>query len=288
MSGTYGIVRQADFNPSDAEIFLSYQEKRSSLSTGFTKEDVETYLSKQNIASGGTLDGVYKMKLPLSKFNKAGIYTIMIRPKQISGTIMDVGVLTAYPDVRGIVVGSSGLPSETDGLTGYRVEYFDQSNAKIANLHRIITSSNKCEFVNTNANSSTQKAGSYRFTENSENLFLTLSPSAASSVRPNSIPFIGNPGGKIVISNTFFNPVMMEIEMTDNDIETLYTSMNGNQIRNLETGIMTTYDKNNNIFDQKEYYVIKSTANGNPALNIKVNKTEIDFTQDFNTITSQI
>ena len=81
---------------------------------------------------------------------------------------------------------------------------------------------------------------------------------------------------------------MVEVELTNNDIESLYTSINGNQIRTLDNGLITTYDPTNQIFSQVEHYLIKETATGKPLNEVKVNKTNIDFTQDFNTITGNV
>ena len=294
MAGSYGINRGATFNPTlHAEIFVSYSESRSVVSSNFESVDVSKYLSAQLAPNSTTnpIGGIYNLKLPLDKFNKVGIYNIYIRPKQIEVAIQDVGVLSAYPNIKGIVLKTSELSSlslENDSLSGYRIEYLDQSNIIVNNLFRIITSNNRCEPVNQNITSSNQKSIRYRFNDSSDLVFLTVTPSSASAVKPNSLPEIGRVGQKIILTNTFFNPIMVEVELTNNDIETLYTSINGNQVRTLDNGLITTYDQNNKIFNQVEHYIIKETATGKPVNEIKVNKTNIDFTQDFNTITGNI
>lgn len=288
MAGVYGNLRSADFNPSlHAEVFLSYVESRSQINNDFTLVDTSKYLSAQ-LSQGSTVNpigGIYNLKLPLDTFNKTGIYNIYIRPKQTETYIQDIGVLSAYPDIRGVVLKSSeinGISLENDSLTGYRIEYYDQNNVKINNLFRIITSNNKCEPVNQNIASVNQKSIRYRFNDNSDLVFLTLTPSSATSTKPNALPYIGNVGSKIILTNTFFNPVLIEIELTENNIESLYTSINGNQIRTLDNGLITTYDKNDKIFNQTEHFIIKS--NGKPMYEVKENKTTIDFTQDHDTI----
>lgn len=291
MSGSYGINRPADFIPSaHAEVLVSYSENRTSTSP-FEVVDTDKYLSRQAISGNNNnfINGVYNLKLPLDKFNKVGIYNVLIRPKQINLKIQDVGALSAYPDIKGLVLKSSdiqGISVENDALTGYRIEYFDQNGVKVPNLFRIITSNNKCEPVNQNITSSNQKSIRYKFSENSDLMFLTLTPSSGIGVKPNSAPFIGSAGGDIIITNTYFNATMIEIELTENDIETLYTSINGNQIVNLDKELVTTFDKNNNIFNQTEHYIIKE--NGKSLYKVKENKTTIDFNENYEDIVNNI
>jgi len=294
MGSSYGINRAADFNTAtDAEIFWSYGENRSTISSNYIKDDITKFLTAQ-LAPGSTINpigGIYNLKLPLDIFNKVGIYNIYIRPKQIEVNIQDVGVLSAYPNIRGIILKASdliGISQENDALSGYRIEYYNGDGAKVNNLFRIITSNNKCEPINQNIISTNQKSVSYRFNDSSDLLFLTVTPSSATNAKPNVLPYIGNTGTKIILSNTFFNPILVEIELTNNDIETLYTSINGDQIRSLDSGLITTYDKNNNIFNQAEHYIIKETATGTSMYEVKENKTNIDFTQDHNTIIGNI
>lgn len=287
-SGVYGTIRPSDFIPNEhAEVWLSYKEDRTSTGTGFSLVDTSKFLTRE-MAGDNHISGLYQLKLPLDVFNKVGVYNIYIRPKQITTKIQDVGVLASYPDIRGLVLNTSNIVGlsniENDGLIGYRIEYFDSNGNKRPNLFRIITSNNKCEPINQiNSGNIT-----YRFNDNSNLIFLTLTPSSATNARPLSLPFIGNIQDSIIISNTFFNPEMIEIELTENDIESLYLSINGNQVRTLDNGIVTTYDKNNNIVNQVEHFVIKESATGTPVYEVKQNKTDIDFNQNFNDIVSNI
>lgn len=279
-SGSYGNIRSANFNPNDAEILLSYRANRSEEGSGFNKVETSKYLSIQLDENGKQISGLYQLKLPLDTFNKIGIYSIYIRPKQILATIKDVGVLSSYPDVRGIILDTASITSDNNSLVGYRIEYNDAEGNIIPNLFRIITSNNKCEPTSQITNGTV----SYRFNDNSTISFLTVTPSSSSSARPLSLPYIGTPQDNIILTNTFFNPELIEIEMTENDIETLYTSINGNQIRTLDNGLVTTYDKNNNIVNQSEHYIIKESSTGTPIYEVKQNKTNIDFGQDYNDI----
>lgn len=286
--GSYGIIRPANFNINDAEVWISFRKNRTDSGTGFQKKETSKFLGIENVEINGTdrqLSGIYQLKLPLDEFKEIGIYNIYIRPKQIETTIKDIGVLATYPDIRGIILPTSAFnenESANDNLIGYRIEYKDSEGNVKPNLFRIITSNNKCEPTNQTTNGST----SYRFIENSSFTFVTVSPSASSNVRASTLPFIGNPQDNIIITNTFFNPEMIEIELTQNDLESLYLSINGNQIINLDEGIVTTYDNNNNILTQTESYVIKKTATGNPEYAVKENRSTI-ILQDYNSITEK-
>jgi len=285
--GIYGINKGADFVPGDhAEVWLSYRQDRTVQSvSGFTIVETAKYLTAESDGKN-QISGLYQLKLPLDVFNKIGIYNIYIRPKQIQATIQDIGVLSTFPDIRGIVLNTSqiaGLTLDNDGLTGYRIEYYDSQGIRKPNLFRIITSNNKCEPTNQNTNGTT----SYRFNDNSNLMFLTVTPSSSSNAKPLSLPFIGSPQDSITLTNTFFNPEMIEIEMTNNDIESLFVSINGNQIRTLDNGLVTTYDNNNNIVNQVEHYIIKESATGAPIYEIRENQTTI-IAQDYNTIVSQV
>lgn len=286
-SGVYGINRGADFIPDKhAEIWLSYRENRTISGDGFKLVETSKFLTVETDGLN-QIGGLYKLKLPMDVFNKVGIYNIYIRPKQIKATIQDVGVLLSYPNIKGVVLSASEIGDislENDGLVGYRIEYFDSAGIKKPNLFRIVTSNNRCEPTTESANGIT----SYRFNDNSNLIFLTLSPSSSSNARPLILPYIGNVQDKIVLTNTFFNPEMVEIEMVENDIDSLYLSINGNQIRTLDNGIVTTYDNNNNIVSQVEHFIIKESATGTPVYEVRQNKTNIDFTQDYTNIVSNV
>ena len=222
-NGIYGNVRGAEFDPlTDAEIWSSYRSKRSDVGSKYEKvKNVGEYLTYNGIS------GLYQLKLPYNKFNKVGIYNLYIKPRTITTTIQDVGVLATYPDIRGIIIDSSNgnlgnLNITNDSLVGYTIEYFSRNGEKILNNFTIITSINPCE----NTQKLTGGSPSYRFTNDSNLLFATVTPSAASNARPLIKPLIGMPGQEITISNTFFNPELVEIEITDNDIDSLYQTIN--------------------------------------------------------------
>jgi uncharacterized membrane protein len=97
-----------------------------------------------------------------------------------------------------------------------------------------------------NQTNTTQKAIRYRYVDGASNLiFLTLTPSSSPTNRPNATPFIGQPGQSIVISNTFFNPTTIEIDMVEYDVSSLAIALYGNQTKSIEDGVYTIYDSQN-------------------------------------------
>lgn len=288
--GIYGTIRPSQINISqDVEMFYHYRPTRSADS-----DDNSPYyltLDSSNLvpaeASGvsGTNEilGLYNLRLPLDTFNLKGFYTVYIRPKQYSCTLKDVSVLAAYPDVKGIVVAMDDV-NGIDDLTGYLVQYKDNSSKKLTEVVRLITSSNRCEPVLVTVADNYPKTTRYRLTDSASNyLFCTVTPSSSSSYKPNVTPYIGVPGGDVIISNTKFNPVLLEIEMVDHDADTITTMLEGDQIRNRDKAIITTYNEDKEIYMQQDYYVIKSKL-GNPLYEVKKKRTDIDTGENYDNI----
>ena len=130
-----------------------------------------------------------------------------------------------------------------------------------------------------------QKQIRYRYVESgSDLLFCTLSPSSAPSNKPSATPFIGQPNQNIIITNTYFNPVTVEIEMAQYDIDTLAIALYGNQTKSIEDGIYTLYDTNNNIFEQYNLFEVRDEFN-NLLYEVRQNRGDnIDFSKNFNSI----
>jgi hypothetical protein len=221
-----------------------------------------------------------------------GIYTLHIRPKQIRTTITDCGILASLPSVRGLVVDLSNVPSADrnkftpQGLVGYRVEYINSSdNKKIPNFYRVVTSSFYCTPIVSNVTSTSQKAIRYQYSEQTTNLvFLTVTPSSAPTNKPNTVPFIGTPSQKIILTNTYFNPTTLEVEMVEHDTTTLAHALYGNQSKAVSQGIYTIYDNNNNIYRQYNLYEVKDDFN-ETLYEVREERTDIDETLNFDTIT---
>jgi hypothetical protein len=299
--GSYGTIRPSDVSPEDVEILMVYTPSRD-VTNDFvlTRLDAPTILRPyfNNTETGGNngvevLGGLYNLTLPAGQFNALGFYTLYIRPAQIRTLITDCGVLSALPNVKGIVIDLANVPTQfqnnfvQQGLVGFRVEYLNPDGSKIPNFFRVVTSSFFCEPVVTNEVNTTQKAIRYRYVQGTSNLlFLTLSPSSSPTNNPNATPYIGQPDQEIIISNTFFNPVTVEIEMVEYDISSLAIALYGNQTKSIDDGIYTIYDAQNNIYRQYNLYEIRDQFN---ALLYEVRQsrgTNIDFSKNFASITS--
>ena len=299
--GSYGTIRPSDVSPADVDIIMNYTPTRD-VTDQFvlTKLDAQTILRPYfaNSETGGNagvevLGGLYNLTLPANQFNALGIYTLYIRPAEIRTVISDCGVLSALPNVKGIIIDISDVPGQyqnkfvPQGLVGFRVEYLNADGSKIPNFFRVVTSSFFCEPVVTNEVNTTQKAIRYRYVDGDSNLiFLTLSPSSSPTNKPNATPYIGQPDQDIIITNTFFNPVSVEIEMVEYDISSLAIALYGNQTKSIDDGIYTIYDANDNIYRQYNLYEIRDQFN---ALLYEVRQSRgnnIDFSKNFTNITS--
>ena len=299
--GSYGTIRPSDVSPQDVEIIMNYTPTRDATDQFvLTTLDAQTILRPyfNNSETGGNagvevLGGLYNLTLPANQFNALGIYTLYIRPTQIRTSITDCGVLSALPNVKGIVINLANVPTQyinkfvAQGLVGFRIEYLNPDGSKIPNFFRVVTSCFFCEPVVTNEVNTSQKAIRYRYVDGNSNLlFLTLSPSSSPTNKPNATPFIGQPDQDIIITNTFFNPVTIEIEMVEYDISSLAIALYGNQTKSIDDGIYTIYDSQNNIYKQYNLYEIRDQFN---ALLYEVRQSRgnnIDFSKNFTSITS--
>ena len=304
-TGTYGVIRPADITPDDVEIFYHFTPSRDKVgNTSLIKLDSNEVLIKidnpnkiqSNVTGFEIFGGMYTLKLPVSTFGVKGFYTIIIKPIEIRTKIVDCGVLSAFPDIKGLVFDLAAVPSnfvnrfENNGLVGYRIEYLNTNtaaaDAKLNNFFRVVTSNNRAEPVNQNLTNTNQKAIRYRFNDNSTLTFCTVSPASASNVKPNALPFIGQPNQQVIITNTFFNPIMLEVEMVQHDVETLAFALFGNQTKSLDDGIYTIYNFNNDIYKQYNLYEIKDKYTGKPLFEVREERASIDFSKTFTTVTT--
>jgi hypothetical protein len=299
--GSYGTIRPSDVSPEDVEIILLYTESRD-VTNNFTlkKLNAPSILTPyfHNTVTGGNpnievIGGLYNLQLPAEEFNALGIYTLVVRPIEIRTLITDCGVLSALPNVNGIVIDLNNVPQQfrnkfiNQGLVGFRVEYLNNDGTKIPNFFRIVTSSFFCEPVVTNLTNTSEKAIRYRYVDGSSNLmFLTLTPSAAPTNKPSAVPFIGQPNQSIIITNTFFDPQTIEIELVEHDASTLALALYGNQTKSMEDGIYTIYDSDNNIYKQYNLFEIRNEFS-ELLYEVRQNRGDnIDFSKNFNTIIS--
>jgi hypothetical protein len=300
-TGTYGTIRPADVSPEDVEIILNYTPSRDETDNFvLTKLDASSILKPyfNNADTGGNpnveiLGGLYNLRLPSEQFNKIGIYTLLVRPAQIRTTILDCGVLSALPNVKGLVIDLNAVPSNyrnkfvNQGLVGFRIEYLNSDGTKVPNFFRLITSSFFCEPIIQNLTNTSQKAIRYRYTDNNTNLlFCTVSPSSSPTNKPNATPYIGQPSQNIIITNTFFNPITLDIEIAEHDFSTLAIALYGNQTKSIDDGIYTLYDTANNIYKQYNLYEIRDQFN-ELLYEVRQDRGDnIDFSKNFTNITT--
>lgn len=272
--GTYGITRPADMSPEDVEIIMIYTPTRDYTATPIIKKlDATQILTPyfNNTNTGGNtneiLGGMYNLRLPSTDFNQLGIYSLMIRPVQIKTTLTDCGVLSTLPTVKGLIVDTNNVPAafrsrfNSQGLVGYRVEYLNNDGTKIPNFYRIVTSSFYVDTVAAQPTLGNVSTVRYRYIDspNARNLvFMTVSPSSAPSNNPGAIPYIGQPGQQVILTNTFFNPFMIEIEMAEYDLNSIAIALYGNQVKAIEPGLYTIYDSQSRIFKQYNLFEIRS------------------------------
>jgi len=295
---TYSNVRSADVSPNDIDAYYTYVPNRETTpSTTAIAIDASTIVTPvMNPAhTNEVLGGLFNLKLDASIFNAIGIYNIYLRPKQVRVNIVQCGVLASLPDVKGIVIDTQnfmglqlpGALANNNALVGYSIEFVQNDTTKLLNTSRIITSSNKCSIVQENISNSTAKAERYRFDNSGSLLFLTVTPSSTTGVKPSDSPFIGVPNQQIIISNTAFDPIVFEISLVQDTIETLSYALYGNQVRSLD-GTYTIYDKNNLIYKQYNLFEIKDQFTGEALHDVRQVKTIIDESKDFATITAGV
>ena len=281
MNGVYGTVKPADIIPSrDVDIFYSYKPSRNNLGREyeeFKKIDTDILNPSMFKVDGNkeVLSGMYNLKLPASLFGEKGIYTLYIKPKEIKTNIIDVSILLAFPEVRGLVFNLDSIRDASGGfindLTGYRVEFVDEKGNKTDET-RLITSCGNCTARKTSVNDKYAEDVRYVFSDTSSNLvFCTVTPSVSNSFKPNAKPYIGEGGKEVILVNTKFDPVMVEIEMVDHDIETISTMLEGTQVRDLDRGKIITFNDENDIYSLHEYFTLKDKL-GEPLYDVKVKK----------------
>jgi len=292
--GTYGIVRPSDVNLNDISIYYNYTPNRETSNNAIFTLNPNDILSynylpddEQIVGNENLLEGLYNLQLPASIFNALGIYTIYIKPLVTPTVIVDCSVLSSLPSVKGIVLDINTLPETmraNNALQGYRVEYITDDGAKLRNVVRYVATANKVVPISENVGNTSQRAIRYRFDDAGTLLFLQLTPSSSSDVKPNVLPFIGTPGQTILLSNTFFTPLVMELELVQNTIDSLANILAGEQVKDVQKGILTYYDENRVITHQFNLFEIKDNVTDVPLYEVKEIRTNIDETQNFDDV----
>jgi len=296
--GIYGNVRPSDVDINDISMYYNYTPSREISNNTMFLLNASELLSycelpaDEQIANNeNTLEGLYNLTLPATVFNQLGIYTIYIKPKTYTTVIIDCSVLSSLPSVKGIVLDLNSLPESlraNNAMQGYRIEYINADGTKLRNVVRYVVTSNIVVPVSENIGNTSQKAIRYRYDNSGSLMFLQLTPSSSSDVKPNVLPFIGNPGQTILISNTFFSPLVIEVDLVNNTIDTLANILAGNQVKDVQNGILTYYDANNVITDQFNLFEIKDDVTDVPLYEVKQKRTNIDETQNFDEVIAGI
>jgi len=295
--GVTGIIRPSTVNLEDIEVLYSFTPDRITPPTDFISLDVNQVLAKRFVSqvSKQVLQGMYTLKLPSNVFNTMGYYTLMVRPKQNTIRILDCGVLSQLPDQKGIILDTNtpelqalGEKLNPGGLCGFRIEYINSSdNSIIPNLFSTVAYSNRCEAISQPSNSSTQKSVVYRFNDTGSLLFLSVTPASSPSIKPNAFPYIGVANQQIIISNSYFDTQVIDIELTEYDLKKIALLVNGERTLNVETGIENIYDDGKNIIAQSTLFDVKDEF-ANPLYKVKTNNTTIDTTETWDTINANI
>jgi hypothetical protein len=288
--GTYGTVKLADVDFNDVDVLYAYAPNRESLGD-IQFQPLYNSVTNNEFRKMLGADGGYKLRLPANIFNRLGFYLIQIRPKIFQTEIVDCSFVITNNDQelqiskKGIVIPKLQFQS-TGSLVGYQIEYFDDNGVKIKNFHRIITSS---DLVSVNPNNNTTNASSttYVLDAGGNQLFLTLTPDEASLITSQASSDLGKSGQQILLSNTFFDPVMIEVEMVDQSVKTLSYALYGNSTRDLETGVYSIFDEDGNLYRQYNLLTRKKEfTDGN--IDIKEERTNIDRSQSFFNISQQL
>ncbi len=284
--GLYGINKLADVSIDDVDILYAYSPSREEIGdvqlrplfNSITNSDFRKLIGA---------DGMYKLRLPANIFNKLGYYSILIKPKTFQTTILDCSYVVTNDNnqlnisKKGIVIPSLQF-SRNNSLVGYQIEYFDSNDVKINNLTRIITSSDLVS-INVNNNTVNQGATTYVLDPAGTILFLTVSPDQGSLISNNVRVDIGQKNQKVLISNTYFDPFYVEVEMVDQTIKTLSYALYGNSTRDLQNGILTYFNDQNFIYRQYNLFTRKTDFEfGN--IDVREQRTITNFNQDFDQV----
>lgn len=289
-TGNYGIVRPSDVSSEDVQIFYNVTSNRQTVPNSMIELDATSLLTEllQPTTVNGIQQGfagVKNLTLPADIFGALGIYNIVIKPRELLVQIADCGVLSSAPDVKGILLRVDDLPtnlSTDNALVGFRIEYYD-NQGKVRNLFRIVTSSGRVEPVNQNLTNTSQKAIRYRYNDAGDLIFCTLTPTSSPITLPNKLPYIGSPNQIINLTNTYFDPIHIELEVVEHDSQTLSYALYGNQSKSIQDGIYTIYDNNNNIYKQYNLFEIQDDAN-NPLFEAREVRNSIDQGKSYNNI----
>jgi hypothetical protein len=281
--GLYGVNKLADVSIDDVDILYAYSASREEIGD-IQLRPLFNSITNSDFRKLIGADGMYKLRLPANVFNKLGYYSILIKPKTFQTTILDCSYVVTNDNnqlnisKKGIVIPALQF-SRNNSLVGYQIEYFDSNDVKINNLTRIITSSDLVS-INVNNNTVNQGATTYVLDPAGTILFLTVSPDQGSLISNNVRVDIGQKNQKVLITNTYFDPFYVEVEMVDQTIKTLSYALYGNSTRDLQNGILTYFNDQNFIYRQYNLFTRKTDFEfGN--VDVREQRTITNFDQEF-------
>lgn len=287
--GVFGSKKLADITKNDVDILYSYSPTKEEVGNLVLKPLFDN-LSPSDFQKLFGADGVYRMRLPAAVFKDLGNYTVLVKPKTFETQILDcsfvVSSVANQVEVsrRGIVIPNLKINGGSN-LVGYQIEYFDSNGQKIRNFFKIVTSTDLVS-PSTNTNTSNPGSKTYTLDPNGSFLFLTVTPDEGGSISSSQGTNIGQQGQTISISNTFFDPVLLEVEMVDQNIKTLSYGIFGDSQRNLETGVYTIFDENGKIYKQYTLGTAKTLTN-NGSIEFRQKKENINLNQTFSDLLRQ-
>lgn len=291
MSVNYGSVIPANVDINDIEIQFTFQKSYADSPTEFINVNALQFITQtilpDNISENN--GGLYQFTIP-SQFYASrglGIYNFYIRPKRMRLVIRDCSFLEDNSE-KGIILDLNQMDSYARSIfqvnnkaIGLMITYLDNTvNGRLVpNIYRLITSNYRVEPISTSINNTNNQNGiRYRINDNSNLVFLSVSPQTTGLNNQIDNLFIGVPTQNIIVYGTYFDPVMLNVEVTDVDDKLLYDGIFGNQSFNYTNGIRTYYDDDGNIILQKDEFTEKDAFN-NPLRKISKVRDVLDFNE---------
>lgn len=291
MSVNYGSVIPANVDINDIEIQFTFQKSYADSPTEFINVNALQFITQtilpDNISENN--GGLYQFTIP-SQFYASrglGIYNFYIRPKRMRLVIRDCSFLEDNSE-KGIILDLNQMDSYARSIfqvnnkaIGLMITYLDNTvNGRLVpNIYRLITSNYRVEPISTSINNTNNQNGiRYRINDNSNLVFLSVSPQTTGLNNQIDNLFIGVPTQNIIVYGTYFDPVMLNVEVTDVDEKLLYDGIFGNQSFNYTNGIRTYYDDDGNIILQKDEFTEKDAFN-NPLRKISKVRDVLDFNE---------
>lgn len=284
--GLYGTKKLADVTAEDVDILYAFSPTREQIGEA-TFSPLYNSVTENDLLKMIGADGMYKLRLPASTFNQIGFYSVLIKPKTFQTVIRDCSYVVTE-DNTGVQISKKGIviPSaqfrKANSLVGWVVEYYDKDGVKVRNNHKVITSS---DLVSPTVNNNTVNNGSnsYVLDSGGSDLFLTVTPDEGSIVSGQRAGEIGYSGQRILLTNSYFDPIHLEVEMVEHDIKTLSYALYGNTTRDNDSGVLTYYNENGDIYRQYNLYTRKKQF-GDGSVDVREIRSNIDTNQDFQSI----